>query len=698
MSKFEILRGNERGCVLGTPSTGWFGVEVIRWKGEEALSEPYRFTVTVLRPRSEGPLDLELLVDDNTTLLIRSPLADRAVHGIVASVEEIERTPEHTLYELLVVPPFERARHRVRSRTFVGRTLREILSYVLENRSTESPEGFAGHVGHAGGAAPFAFPEGEHFGPARATYRFAVSTPERLDHPTLRAYTVQYGETDADFVSRLLEEEGLTYLYEHTVDEVIFTITDNPGSARLLSHTTRARLDRHVKGLGQDHEVVTKLTATSRMGLGPVEVRDWDPTRPLGPRRGLARGEREEAWDAYGELRFPGRDEAMAAPCVSIAEVRRERRAVESAMRVGRSTLRAIAPGWKVSIVDVHGGQEVEVVIVRVTTFATYHVVESDVLSETPFGLSPRGHDRASYENAFEALDARIQFRPEQKTTRPRIDGVQCALVTADEVGNTVEIHRNAEGEVRLRFPWDQRSEPGTPSSCWVRVSQGWAGAGFGQIFTPRVHQEVLVAYQEGDPDRPLIVGRVYDAVQPIRYEKATISAITTKSSPGSDGYNELRFDDETGNEEVYIQAERDYNLYCKRNGSTSIGVDHKSFVGGKSDNTVVGALCTQAASVSVGTGAHTLSCTSSTVTASGDISLMAGDERKDVSTNHNIKTGGLWVNAKACAQFVTPKFTVMANTIVLKGAGGTITIGPDGIQIHGSVVDVKGAPIQLNC
>src|SRR5262249_48629133 len=149
------------------------------------------------------------------------------------------------------------------------------------------------------------------------------------------------------------------------------------------------------------------------------------------------------------------------------------------------------------------------------------------------------------------------RYCPLRTTPKPVVHGVQSAVVVGR---GGEEIHTDELGRVRVQFPWDSEHRFDENSSCWVRVSQGWAGAGFGLVTIPRVGQEVLVGFLEGDPDQPIVVGRVFNGTARVPYklpEHKAVSAIRTATSPASGGYNELRFDDAAGAELVHIQAER---------------------------------------------------------------------------------------------------------------------------------------------
>ncbi|MEM9876482.1 MAG: type VI secretion system tip protein TssI/VgrG, partial [Myxococcota bacterium] len=188
-----------------------------------------------------------------------------------------------------------------------------------------------------------------------------------------------------------------------------------------------------------------------------------------------------------------------------------------------------------------------------------------------------------------EAVAADVPFRPHPATPKPRVDSVQCAVIVGP-AGE--EIYTDEFGRVRVQFPWDREGQMDDNSSCWMRVSQGWAGAGYGGIQIPRVGHEVLIAFVEGDPDQPLVVGRVYNQQTPVPFslpENKTVSTIRSDTSPHNGGFNELRFEDAQGREHVYLQAEKDLSSLVKHDAMSVVGNNEQHLVRGNQAATVAG-------------------------------------------------------------------------------------------------------------
>lgn len=587
-------RGDRRDYVFGT-ALGWDAFDVARFTGREAIGQTYAFSITLVRARDRALVAPSELLLHPATLQIATEARFRPVHGLITSAEEIDRSPTMQILRVLLEPRWALARHRVRHRTFVDRTLFAILCEVLEHRDPEGVrqpgaiDALAGEVD-----PPGASPSWTDFTAPRAMYRFAVVDRARLDHRDLRRHVVQYGESDLDFVARLLEEEGLSMVFEQADGAEILTITDAPGKAPLFPR------DEHVPwrsgarlGTSRDQEVVRNLRRGARVHPDRVTVRDFDFERSHTTlQRTASNGDGHAGLSIFA---YPGRDEAMAVPGDHPARVTLGRRSSAAAAVEGWGTMRILEPGRRVSVQDVDiSGEEEALLVTAIETHAVELPLDGTELDREPFAALSGGRATTGYVARFEAVPVDVHYRPPRRAHPPRIWGVQPAKVTAEELPrwSRPEIHCDRHGRVRLRFPWDQRTDrdDGTPSSGWARVSQVWAGTGFGGMFVPRLGQEVLVAFEQGDPERPIVVGRVYDAENPLPYElpaNKTVSTVKSQSSPAADGFNEFRFEDQAGEEQVFLHAQRNLDEVVVASHSTSVGGDQTNGVGGKQRNTV---------------------------------------------------------------------------------------------------------------
>jgi type VI secretion system secreted protein VgrG len=582
-------RGNQADYALGT-TEDWGAFDVVRWHAVEEVSHPFTVDITLQRDAASGPVDLDALLDSGATFRIASQGRWRVMHGILAEAEEIDRTATILLYRVLLVPHVWRARYRTRCRNFVDRSIKEILAAVLENRSPAHPKGNLGLAELNGKPTPPAVsPSFKDFTEPRGLYRWSVGDETRITDATISPYVVQYNESDFDFLSRLLEQEGLSYYFEHTDDAAVLTITDAPGQRPLFATDETFTL----RGVSQSaaigaQEVVRSLRDARRMQSRAVTMRDYDYHRSLANLEAEAATGKGDH-DVAGHFEFPAGDELVQkSPGLVPATIRMERCNVERRLQEGTGTVRTMEVGYQFKLEDGdHLRSDVELLAVRVETYAVQLAPVGTVLDEEPFGFAGSPPPAApSQNNRFLALYAKAPFRPALRTPRPRIHGVQTATVTAEEFpsGARPKINVDELGRVRLRFPWDQRpDEEGAPSSDWIRVSQYWAGGGFGALYTPRVGHEVLVAYLQGDPDRPVIVGRVYNAQNTPPYDpsaRPTVSTVKSDTSPKGPGFNELRFEDLTGKEEVFLHAQRDLNEVVLGSHSTSVGGVQTNTVG----------------------------------------------------------------------------------------------------------------------
>jgi type VI secretion system secreted protein VgrG len=687
-------------------------LRVVRWHGVEALSTPYQFDVVLARDAALEPLDLDALVDSPATLRVATAARWRPVHGVIAEVEELERTGVLILYRVLLVPHLWRARYRQRCRTYRKSSIADVLASVLENRLPErdpsqAGRGLLGLLRLAPGALPELQPASGAFLEPRGFYSIEVAEPLFHD-PDYRHYLVQYNESDFAFVSRLLEETGVTYWFEHVDTGVIMRITDRPGADAAIPEERIQVLRRIVDGTGRAgrQEVIRTLRDARRVRSRAAHIVDYSEDEPL---RDL------EEQRTVGELasRTAKRFEACVQErTVTIAgalpaQVRFDRQEAERSITSGSGTVRTLEPGRRVLVEDGDSlRQDQDLLVVRVETYATELLPAGTALDQEPFGF-PGRRPGAGFEARFEVLPTSLRYRPALLTSKNRIRGVQPAIVTAEEMlPEMPEINCYADGGVRIRFFWDQRPVvPGVSSSPWVLVSQPWAGPAFGIVAHPRVGHEVLVAFHEGDPEWPVIVGRKSSEQIPPPYDSSlapTVSTIKTHSSPRSDGYNELRFEDLTGSEEVYLRGQRDIRIEALRHGSSIFGLNHSVNVGADQDITIRGH---QSVKVTDWAELKALQYeleigNEFRLQAGTNINLASGGDRSDfVERNYFLFTTSTWITALDIVQMVTPKFHVFTQTeIILQSGGSFIKITPGGVEIHSDgPVKVTGTPIMLN-
>ena len=497
------------------------------------------------------------------------------------------------------------------------------------------------------------------------------------DHPRL-AYKVQYGETDFDFLSRLLEEAGIAYA---------FSDDDGEASQLVLSdalHWSAPRRETpidHVQSPTEaaEREFVTRVSIDECIRPGAVVLRDYDFQRPAFTLLGEARGastavDRREHYryqpgafvierDARSAVSSAGHD---ARHGVSLATRALEAERTGTCLVTLETNAIDLRPGIVFSIEN-HPRPELDP---RVGLLVT--------------SLSIDGSPDGEWTTRVEAVPATEPYRPARRTPKPKVHGVQSAIVVGPP---GQEIHTDEHGRVRVQLPWDREGQLNDGSSCWLRVSQGWAGAGFGMFALPRVGQEVLVAFLDGDPDQPIVVGRVANALNPLPLklpDEKTQSAWRSASSPGGDGFNEIRFEDRRGGELMSMHAARDLRARVEQDEALAIGRDRTKTVGGDESARTEGRMV-----VYVGQDAH--------LTVEGELRERIGGTRSLLveGSLHQQVGGAAALEAADEIHLRTKKLVLEAADVTLRGAGGFVHIGAGGVEIDGTTVKIKegGAP-----
>ena len=494
------------------------------------------------------------------------------------------------------------------------------------------------------------------------------------DHPPL-PYKVQYGETDFDFMSRLLEEAGIAYAFAD----------DGGGEASQLVlsdalHRSASRREAaidHVQSPieAAEREFVTRVSIDEHVRAGSVVLRDYDFQRPAFALLGNARCAAPAAEGRLERYRYqPGafvieRDAASAAPAAShdvrhgallAARALEAERAAGSLVSLETNAI-DLRPGTVFSI-EGHPRPELDP---RVGLLVT--------------SLSIDGSPDGEWTTRVEAVPATEPYRPARRTPKPKVHGVQSAVVVGPP---GQEIHTDEHGRVRVQLPWDREGQLDDRSSCWLRVSQGWAGAGFGMFALPRVGQEVLVAFLDGDPDQPIVLGRVPNVLNPLPLklpDEKTQSAWRSASSPEGGGFNEIRFEDRRGGELVSMHAARDLRARVEQDESLAVGRDRTKTVDRDESARIEGRRVEY-----VGQDAH--------LTVEGELRERIGGTRSLTveGSLHQQIAGAAALEAAEEIHLRTKKLVLEADDVTLRGAGGFVHIGAGGVELDGTAVQIK--------
>jgi type VI secretion system secreted protein VgrG len=391
-------------------------------------------------------------------------------------------------------------------------------------------------------------------------------------YPSLE-YAVQYRETDFNFISRLLETEGIYYFFEHEDRKHTMVITDSQDEHHPCPNQESARCQ--LTGGGNDEgDVILSLAVMKEIRVGKYTLNDFnfkspntnlnvsvDSKVPLGP------GERE-IYDYPGDFTLRRHGE-------KVVNIRMEEEEARITTITGMSSCRSFATGFRFMLQDYFREDMNE------KEYTLTHIEHEADLTETfSSSASPGSQSELSYSNHFICIPHEDPFRPVRSTPKPIIEGVQTAIVVGP---SGEEIYTDEYGRVKVQFHWDREGENDENSSCWIRVSQVWAGAGWGAMFIPRIGQEVIIEFEEGDPDRPIITGRVYHGHNtppyPLPSEK-TKSTIKSDSTLGGGGSNEFRFEDKKGSEEIFLHGQKDWTIAIENDKNQTIGHDETMSVG----------------------------------------------------------------------------------------------------------------------
>ena len=505
--------------------------------GTEAISEPFRFRLNMLS--EDHNINFSSLIGQKVTFGIKmyEPGEERYFHGHVRTFVQLPGEERLATYQAEIVPWLWFLTRTADCRIFQHMTVPDIIEQVLKDFGLQDFE-----VQLQGSYDPW-------------------------------EYCVQYRETAFHFVSRLMEQEGIFYFFRHEKQKHVLVLGDSatvhkpcPGHAQVL-------YEREVGPGAKEHEdVVLDWRCEQDFRSGKLALTDYNFETPstgllasIDSQIDQGGNKRFELFDYPGE--YENRDQGD-----KWAELRMEQEELPHARVNGASNCRGFTAGSKFELTGFERhDQNAAHVLTRVT-----HTAEEGAF------YSGAGAGEAKYSNNFEAIPHTVRFRPPRTTEKPAVRGAQTAVVVGP---SGEEIYCDKYGRVKVQFFWDRRGKKDENSSCWIRVSHPWAGKNWGAVAIPRIGQEVVVDFLEGDPDRPLITGRVYNAQQMPPYDlptNQTQTGIKSRSSKGgaSSNFNEIRMEDKKGQEELYIHAEKDKRVIVENDRTESVGRNESIGIG----------------------------------------------------------------------------------------------------------------------
>jgi len=504
------------------------GLEVLAFKGTEAISQPYRFELELVSRQPD--LNLDDLLHQQGFLAFNSSGA--GIHGQVHGIGQGDTGQRWTHYQLTLVPQLAYLGHRFNQRIFQNQSVPQIIAQVLKDH---------GILGNA--------------------FSFNLATP----FPA-REYCVQYNESDLDFIQRLCEEDGLHYHFQHSPQGHHLAFGDDQTYFRQLPDSVPYRPD---SGMVAQRPCIQSFDLRLETRSTRATLRDYDFEQPGARLENSACVLHSLPQPDLEDYRYPGRynrDEQGRKLNRRQLEAHRS----DHRQASGRSNAPQLVSGHFLLLAE-HPQPDWNTL--WLLTELTHEGKQPQVLEELVENPNQANSDfRQGYRNTFLATPWEVFFRPPLQARKSRRLNTQTAIVTGPP---GEEIHCDEYGRVKVKFHWDRSDEIGVQSSCWLRVASSWAGPGHGAVTLPRVGMEVLVTFLEGDPDQPLITGCLPNQRHPPAYPlpaHKTRSVFKSCSSPGGGGSNELRIEDRKGEEQIYLHAQRDWQQQIGRNLSVTVG------------------------------------------------------------------------------------------------------------------------------
>ncbi len=510
----------------------------------EELSKPFYVSLSLLSSDANITFDELIRKPALLSLYGQGTGPARLFHGVINEARYLGQGRRFARYQIDLVPQVWFLTQRQDCRIFQQATIPDIIGEVLD-------------------------------GAAVTDYRMELTgTYASLD------YILQYRETDSQFIQRLMAEHGIWYYFEHTSAAHTMVIVDsNDAISELVSSSDNASYSGaiifHPEGGGvADREHIFSLETVNRVRSGSVTYSDYNYEQPNIPQQVSSSANDNSDLALFD---YPGRyrdtSVGQSGSDYWLAEQLTDSTQIEASGNVMR-----LIPGYSLNI-DEHP---------RTAINRDY-----TILAVTHSGQNPQVHEEESsglpttYDNHFVCMPRDVEFKA-PRLPAPVVDGPQTAVVVGP---SGEEIYTDSMGRIKVQFHWDRYGASNEQSSCWVRVSQSMAATSWGAVYLPRIGHEVVVTFLEGDPDRPLVTGAVYNGLNLPPYtlpEHKTRTTIRTQTHKG-EGYNELSFEDEADQEEIYIHAQRDMSTKVLNNRYRDIGQDEYLKVGRNQTNEISG-------------------------------------------------------------------------------------------------------------
>ena len=502
-------------------------------------------------------------------------------------------------------------------------------------------------------------------------------------------YCVQYNETSLDFVTRLMEKYGLYYYFTHDNGTHTVVMADDPNS-----HTALTSSIPFAKQQTEYRDIDAHLwdfTSDLRLRPGKTTFRDYNFTNSNGDLEAKVMQGGQSQYDNMEVYEYPGLY-AVAADGTKVADMRMNRLRAPRQLVHATTNAHGMAAGMKFTLDkfdDTSQNMEWLVIGASISVDAASSIAES------------QGQAAETFRCTFTAMPGTDPFGLEERTPWPTISGVQTAKVVGD---SGEEVTTDQYGRIKVKFFWDRSATTGQDASCFIRVAQMWAGASWGSMFIPRIGMEVVVEFLEGNPDRPLITGCVYNDANTVPYAldaNKTQSGIKTNTSKGGGGSNELRFEDLKGSEQIFVHAQMNMDTTVENYRTLTVNGTKKSDGSTASKGTAVNTVTINkgddVTTVTDGNQTVTVSAGDQSVTVSQgnqSVTVSQGNQTIEVNQgNHSLKVDAGTSTIEA-GQSVTLK--VGSNSIAMDTSSITLTCGSNSVKLDATGVTVNGAEVKL--
>lgn len=604
-------------------STQAQALRVVDFEGRSGVSELFYCSVGVACEDAE--IDLQSLIGKSARLTLFDERSPHYIHGEIVQARQGEKGKRYTLYQIMLAPKLSFLQYRQNYRVFQDASTPEIIKSIMKDAGIQSDQ-------------------------------VEWNLTEQYE---AKPYCTQYAESDLNFIQRLMEEAGLYFHFEHKHDRHLLVISDNIARFRPIAGKASVRFKERT-GMVASEESIFEFRSQVAIQSGKVALRDYSHEKSRQRLQSTQQANTHRELEQYQYLNHY----TQSAQGKRLVQVRLQAQSAQIETVFGVTDCQRLVVGARFSLADhpVNGFNR------------EYVLLSTEFQGKQPQSLAEGASGEGSqFTVSFRGIPSNVEYRSPFVTPLPKLEGAQTAWVTGP-AGE--EIYTDALGRVKVQFHWDREGAFDQKSSCWVRVCQSVAGNKWGAMVIPRVGQEVLVSFINGNPDRPIITRILYNGANKVPYSlpgNKTKTVFKSHSSPGGGGFNEVQLEDKKGSENVRLRAEKDIEL--------SVNNDWREHIA-------------QQQHIKVGKSAY---------------SQVEGDANRRVDGNEHIDVGkGLSENVGQGSQIkINGSHTEQAGKVVSLKAGMTLVIqagieltlkaGAGIVKLDPSGVTIKGPMVKIN-